>query len=73
MSAEVLAEKDRVQMLDIYAGKKHIVRLQVHSKKGEDKIYAIPGRKLADEKQIRKWAKKFGYLVKNVYENLHST
>jgi hypothetical protein len=62
--------------LDIYAGKKLFITLIQHYKRdGENGPliinpghFAAPGRKVVDEKQVRTWAKEWGYTVKNRYD-----
>ena len=57
--------------LDIYAGNKLIVTLvEFYEVHGHDLVlkpdhYAIPGRHVASEKTVRKWAKEYGYTVKS--------
>jgi glutathione synthase/RimK-type ligase-like ATP-grasp enzyme len=62
--------------LEIYAGKYKAVTLVQHylKDKDTDKLmintgkFAVPGRKVADEKQVRTWAGEWGYSVKKKYD-----
>lgn len=64
-------------LLKLYAGKKFFMDLvkwgeievlgkNMVFKESEDK-FAIPGRKVADEKTVMKWARAQGFTVKKCY------
>lgn len=63
-------------ILEVYAGKKQIVRLMPHYKVTDGELaelptkdcYAIPGGSVKAEAHIRKWASEFGYVIKKYYQ-----